>query len=696
MSNIYRFIFFAVLVGGVPYLGSSQEVSSVVYDDVNGNLRYVADGVNNYIPDFSYAGYKNGAVPLPELPVVKTISPIEGDNSAHIQGALDEIAAMSPDANGFRGALLLEAGTYEIRGTVTIPESGMVLRGVGKGTDPTTNTVLIGSGNTPNQRDIVVAGNVPGASWSIGLPSSESLITSAFVPAGSRSLAVTAPELYSVGSNVIVYHPSTTEWLASINFGDTAGDAPWAPGDIDIVYNRYVTAVDFAENKISLDAPIYDHFDRSLAQARVYVLNKTNLRNNIGIENLRIDIETAGELDEDHARNAIRLIGVEDCWVSNVTALNFIYAAVDTRIASRVTVRDCEGLEPHSEITGARRYNFAVGAFSNNILFENCHATEGRHSYVSNGTSSVSGIVFRNSTSDNDYSASEGHRRWSQGLLFDNITFTNPEANNALGLYNRGSFGTGHGWSSVHSVAWNVTIPFSSGLILQRPPGRQNYAIGCNAIIRNQGSFTHPRGFQELTNQTPAIPSLYARQLEERLNRGVPPDAPAKLTATLTGENVQLEWLDIASQETGYRVEVSMDQGTTYTEIAQLEADATSFLQVSPTTGGSGGRLQYRVYAVGTNGPSPFSNQAIVELTTNTTAPPIPGLRIYPNPADGQLFIEADSFLDHISVYDARGALFHKTATYEVLTTALWPSGTYYVRVTDRTGRSSIQQINKQ
>ena len=50
-----------------------------------------------------------GTVPLPNVPVVLTISPVSGDNQANIQNALDQIAAMAPDANGFRGALLLTA-----------------------------------------------------------------------------------------------------------------------------------------------------------------------------------------------------------------------------------------------------------------------------------------------------------------------------------------------------------------------------------------------------------------------------------------------------------------------------------------------------------------------------------------------------------------------------------------------------------
>jgi len=132
--------------------------------------------------------------------------------------------------------------------------------------------------------------------------------------------------------------------------------------------------------KITLDIPIYDHLERALSTAEIYKLAETDIKTNIGIEDLRIDIVTNGELSEDHAKNGIFLRGVEDCWVSGVTALHFIYAAVDMAVAAQVTVQNCNGLLPHSLIDGARRYNFAVGAKSNNILFTECHASEGRHS----------------------------------------------------------------------------------------------------------------------------------------------------------------------------------------------------------------------------------------------------------------------------------------------------------------------------
>jgi hypothetical protein len=91
-------------MGAVSASASTIWQSRLVRYDRWGRLAYEQDAEGNRIPDFSHAGYRNGERPIPHVPVVKTIRPIEGDNTAHIQAALDEVAAL-PRAR--RGALLL-------------------------------------------------------------------------------------------------------------------------------------------------------------------------------------------------------------------------------------------------------------------------------------------------------------------------------------------------------------------------------------------------------------------------------------------------------------------------------------------------------------------------------------------------------------------------------------------------------------
>lgn len=672
----------------------AQQATRIVYTDAQGMLRYQADEENNYITDFSHAGYKNGEADLPVIPVVKTIQPVDGDDTQSIQAALDEVAARTPDANGYRGALLLEAGVYQVAGQLFIRESGMVLRGVGQGSTIAENTIIIGVGNVPELRDLIVVGDPGSPGWSLERPGTRSVVVSPFVPAGSRSLEVAAAELYRVGDQVIIDQPSTAAWLATIGFGDTASDDPWRPGDIDIAYNRVITDVNIPEGKITLDAPIHDHLERSLAQATIYALNAPNTVRETGIENLRIEIATAGPLDEAHARTVIYLEAVEDCWIKDVTGLHFSYALVDMSVANRVTVTGCSALAPHSEIIGARRYNFNVSTFSNNILFIGCRASQGRHSFVSNGTSSVSGIVWTDCTSDEDLNPSEGHRRWSQGLLYDKIDFINSNTVNLLGLYNRGDFGTGHGWASVNSVAWNVRTPPSRGMIIQKPPGRQNFCVGCFSNIRRDWRFVHPTGYIEANNQELLIPSLYAAQLAQRLATGPLPDAPARLTATLNDDgHAVLEWLDIASRETSYEIRLTTAQFESRV-IDTIAANSTRYVDaINPANHPS---LTYQVTAIGPNGPSPFSNPVTVAGTVSVREATAAELTIVPNPVRDQLTILTDLRVAEVVVYDGSGRLISCQKETNQLDTTSWPAGFYYLRIDTGLGQfRSVRVVKK-
>jgi len=504
--------------------------SQIVYYGSDSSLVYVSDPEGNRIPDFSYAGYKGGLEEIPDVPVVKTLAPLEGDNTTRIMYALSEIYYMPKDENGFHGALLLEPGIWEITGSIKFKYSGVVLRGSGDGEDPSQNTILLATGNLPAGRTVLVAGGGSTSYWRDEVSGSRSDITSDTVFVGEREFEVADASGYSIGDNIIIYHPCTEAWLEAIDYGGThsgegdatAEDVPWTVGSWPIVFNRHIT--DIQDNRITIDAPVFNTLIRSLSQSYIYKYSRSNLKTDIGIENLRIDIETNGGDDENHAWQAVDLYQIEDSWVRNCTFLHFGQSGIRCHTATRITVMDCKALDPVSQITGERRYNFNVYTASQQILFKNCHATNGRHHYVSNGTTYTSGCVFLDCTSSGAYTSSEGHRSWSMGLLFDKHTeLDGPRAGlnpRLLGLYNRGYYGTSHGWSVAHSVAWNCDVA-DGDLIVQKPPTAQNYAIGCfGANITGQkppASFDESEGYIEGMNVAGLEPrSLYLAQLEER------------------------------------------------------------------------------------------------------------------------------------------------------------------------------------
>ena len=104
---------------------------------------YVPDEQGNTIHDASHAGYAGGGVPIPTVPVKLTIWPVAGDNTEHVQAAIDKVSALPQDKSGFRGAVLLRAGYYKMAMPLRIQASGVVLRGEGMGD---TGTILVGTG----------------------------------------------------------------------------------------------------------------------------------------------------------------------------------------------------------------------------------------------------------------------------------------------------------------------------------------------------------------------------------------------------------------------------------------------------------------------------------------------------------------------------------------------------------------------
>jgi hypothetical protein len=120
---------------GVLSSPATTNLSTWVFPGASGRLNYQPDYLGNRIVDASGVGYKGGTVPLPSsnaIPVKVSISPIAGDNTANIQNAINQVAAMPLDANGFRGTVLLNAGIYPCSNTITINVSGIVLRGRGQ------------------------------------------------------------------------------------------------------------------------------------------------------------------------------------------------------------------------------------------------------------------------------------------------------------------------------------------------------------------------------------------------------------------------------------------------------------------------------------------------------------------------------------------------------------------------------------
>lgn len=504
---------------------------SRVHPGVAGKLIYTADDQGNTIPDFSHAGYGGGGVPIPDVPVKETVWPVAGDNASNVQAAIDRVSALAPDQNGFRGTVLLRMGYYKMATPITIPASGVVLRGEGMGD---TGTILVGTGNPrANEpagrgfgRSLPTLVKIAGAAGSVPKEESKQLVTADYVPVGTRSIPVASARGFRAGDKVIVRRIGNQDWINTMGMNGSTPQTTWKPFNVE--WDRVV--VDVQGNNILIDAPITCAIEKRWGGGEVLKYDDPGRIENVGVENLRGMSEfdptkrTAeygnmdrpnyvGEeyySDEDHYWNFITLDNLRNAWVRNVTALHFAYSMVGTqRGAKWITVQDCVSREPVSRRMGARRFTF--GLRGELTLVQRCHSDKGRHSFMMGQPTSTSN-VFLDCTAMHPYSSSETHEQWATGGLYDNVHAP---------LTARFWKDINIGWGGGNTVFWNCEGPF----LVQKPPTAQNYSfghIGVDSISFNipLQDLTKEGGYIESLDAHVSPRSLYLTQLRDRLGEG--------------------------------------------------------------------------------------------------------------------------------------------------------------------------------
>lgn len=537
----------SLCIGSLCFVGSyslnAQESwqSQLVIQDESGSLTYKKDNDGFVIPDFSQAGYGNGkdlpVVSLPERTI--TLSPLEdkeADNTQHIQKAIDEVGKQALDAEGIRGVVLLKAGRYNVDGTLNLTYDGVILRGEGNCFSDNDSTVLYGRNAAEKAKRLILMGNSSAHNWGNGKGNAQVNIVTQKVMPGDYSFQVEDASAYRVGDLICIKYPTTTAWLEAVWYGgntkrDTDESKKWKTKDIDISYHRYVTKVE--GNMIEVDAPIFYALDVQYAQAYIYkISNPGTIRHNVGIENLHISFERSPENSTANVdQNCIYMSSLENSWVKGVSMSGFVHAGIKTTSTTRSTIEDCYAIDPSGLCTGGTYYNFENYHRSQLILLKDCYARNGRHHYISNGCASTSGIVVLNFRSELSLAQAEGHRLWSQGILFDNWAELGTIKSNAgkIGMYLRDNMGSGHGWGGTNSVFWNCDVQ-DGAIYLDKVPTGQNYAIGCTAkTIRryrnNMSEYTN--GYIEGQNRKGLQPaSLYEAQRAARgISTGIMPKA---------------------------------------------------------------------------------------------------------------------------------------------------------------------------
>lgn len=498
-SRFVLYIFTTLFI--LSFTGAKTWESKFIKVNKDGTLKYIPDEKGNIIPDFSRVGYYAGDKEIPNIAVAKTINP--SDNAmTDIQAAIDELSKAPLDKNGFRGTILLKKGTYKIPGMIKIAASGIVLRGEG---DNENGTKLIAA--TKSKDELI---SVSGSGNIKEVAGTRVKITQDYVPVGTFSFTVSDAKVFKKGDRVIVFRPGTKQWISDLKMDqivERQGTKQWQPQEYNFTFERVITKVE--ANTISIDNPIVMPIETKYGGGEIYKYTFEGRISNVGIEHLYFESEYEKDTSENHAWDAVNFNKIENGWVRNVTAKYFAYSCVNlSGGAKNISVLNSNCFDHKSIITGGRRYSFNNDGQQN--LFMNCHATDGRHDFVT-GAKVHGPNVFVNCTAKRTHADIGPHHRWAMGTLYDNIT-TDGEIN----VQDRGQMGSGHGWSGITQVLWNCTVKSAA---VQNPYGisGNNYSIGMKGKQLAGHFKDRPQGIWEGLNEDGLEPrSLYEAQLKAR------------------------------------------------------------------------------------------------------------------------------------------------------------------------------------
>ena len=408
--------------------------------------------------DYSYCGYHASADTIPLVKARAYVEWADGDMSATIQQAIDYVSALPVGADGFRGAVQLAPGTYQLRDRLVIGASGVVLRGAGRNA-----TVL--------HKEGVDRGSLLRIEGRDGSVRHDTLWLSGTIAKGTCELSVAADALPVAGQTVEIVRQSSMPWIESVGcriYGGGIDALAWKPGDIDIHWLRTVVKSD--GGRLQLDAPLTMGFDAS-AEAS-YTDNKGKVHEHVafspaylcvieddgeikesGIEQMTLEsgYSDTNANDENHCWTGISVEHACDCWVRLVDFRHLAGSGVIMQsTARRVTVEDCRYLEPVSENAGLRRTSFYV--LGQQCLVQRCLARHGRHDFVT-GYCAAGPNAFVQCEAIEALSYSGGLDSWACGTLYDIVDIDGHD----LVMKNLGQDNNGAGWNTASGMMWNCT-----------------------------------------------------------------------------------------------------------------------------------------------------------------------------------------------------------------------------------------------
>ena len=484
------------------------------------------DSEGHSLPDFSYAGYHNGEVALPDLVSGSFFNVL--DYGADNQGVSDATAAIQQaidDASIDGGRVLLPAGSYRCDGLLEVHAPNVMIRGAGpastqvlftRDTGMSSLASLTFSGNVQEGPDLLLVADAAPRDMHVWVSDASSLAVGDDISIG-----------WIITDAFVAEHGMTGIWQIS--------NGQWRP-----FFRRNVVALDLttSPNMITIDVPIrYPTRTRDQASVR----RESGYLSECGVEALAVSNAVGWDAAWTNSQaHAIHMVGVKDCFINQVESFPSPLAPGGHHLQSggirltnskRVTIAESRMEKAQNRGGGGNGYLFEI-VKSGEILIRDTVGHDGRHNFIQNWDFGTSGCVFlrcdsAGGTMLGSKDDSVGTPAWCEyhhSLAMANLVDGCVLQDGWFGG-NRLTESTGAGHTTTQGVFWNV----SGGGLLTSTQYGWGYVIGpgdmtvLTTLLLPQAIGTAPEDWVERPPGTgPLNPtSLYEDQLRRRL--GIPP-----------------------------------------------------------------------------------------------------------------------------------------------------------------------------